>query len=531
MLKRADFPEQLGIDSKKIIDLINYYKSISMRVDSFMVIRDGIVASEFHFSPNTADTPHAMFSLSKTITSTAIGIAWDEGIIDLDAKVYEKYFPEQLAKFTGKQKERASKITVHDVISMRAGWKTPVLENKEKGGWLEGITGAKIVFEPGSDWKYVSENAFLLSAILQLETGMSMTEYLTPRLYEPLGIEVPHWEQSQEGIDAGGWGLKLTAEDLAKISVMYVNKGDYFGKRIFSEEWFNKAVTPYTQKTYPIFTSNTQYGYQIWIDHENNDTTYRFTGLYGQFIFMYPEYNTGIVLTASDNRDYELIHSIYDRFPKAFLDEKSETAPESANELKALANSLKVDPKLKNATVRNTAKEKIINNRTIKLIPMANLSTQGASSYFLWRKKIGHMNDIRFVFKDTYFEFSFKEKDSEKATIKVGLNGDFIHNELILGENPCSIDAVGSWNKDGSLEMFLYNTGNPQTKRFKFKFTGKTVSVLTKVDPGYADIAKFNIEFNNGIEVKGPLLKGIQIGAPLFELFYADPNTIGYFAD
>ena len=530
MLKRADFPEQLGIDSNKIIDLINYYKDIKMRADNFMVIRDGVVATEFHYSPNSANTPHAMYSLSKTITSTAIGIAWDEGIIDLDTKIFVKYFPDKLARLSGQQKEWAEKMTIHDVISMRAGKATGVLENKEKNNWLDAILDVKTVFEPGTDWKYVSENAYVLSYILQLETGMTMTEYLTPRLYEPLGMEVPHWEKSQQGVDAGGWGLKLTAEDLAKISILYVNKGEYFGKRIFSEEWFNKAVTPYTQKTYPIFTSNTQYGYQIWIDHENNDTTYRFTGLYGQFIFMYPEYNTGIVLMASDNRDYELIHSIYDRFPDAFV-EKTDVAPKSADELKAIAASLKVDPKLKNAVQRNSEIEKRINNRNIKLVPMANLSTQGASTYFMWRKKIGHMNDIKFVFNKTYFEFSFKEKDSERATIKVGLNGEFIHNELILGENPCSIDAVGAWNKDGSLEMFLYNTGNPQTKRFKFKFGKKMVSVLTKVDPGYADIAKFNIEFNNGFEVKGPLLKGIQIGAPLFELFYADPNTVGYFED
>ena len=137
---------------------------------------------------------------------------------------------------------------------------TSVFDDKAKTDWVNGILDKPIQFEPNSDWKYISENAYLLSWILQRETGMTMTEYLTPRLYEPLDIKIPHWEKSQVDVDAGGWGLKLTAEDIAKISLLYINKGVYNGKRIFSEDWFKKATYPYTKKTYPVFSDNAEYG-------------------------------------------------------------------------------------------------------------------------------------------------------------------------------------------------------------------------------------------------------------------------------
>ena len=209
MLDRADYPEQVGVDSDVVSDLIKFFEKLVYNIDSLMVIRHGKVACECHWAPNRVDTPHDMYSLSKSVTATAIGIAVDEGYISLDTRIYEKYFPHKLDGLTGKQLEWAKKVTVHDVLSMRMGKVTSVFDDKAKTDWVNGILDKPIQFEPNSDWKYISENAYLLSWILQRETGMTMTEYLTPRLYEPLDIKIPHWEKSQVDVDAGGWPRTL----------------------------------------------------------------------------------------------------------------------------------------------------------------------------------------------------------------------------------------------------------------------------------------------------------------------------------
>lgn len=530
MLERTKYPEQVGVSSDKVLELLNYFEENKMRVDTMMIVRDGKVACESYWYPNASDTPHDMYSLSKSITATAIGIAYDEGIISLDTKIMLKYFPHKLSGLKGKQREWAENITIHDVISMRLGKVVSVLDNKEKNDWIDSLLKQKGKYKPNTGWSYVSENAHLLSWILQKETGLSLTEYLTPRLYEPLGMEIPHWEKSRFDVDAGGWGLKLSAEDLGKIAILYLNKGVYNGKRIFSEEWYNIATTPFTKKVKPSFLDKTEYGYQIWIDHENNDTTIRFTGLFGQHMFMFPDYNAAVIVTASDTNEGKFIHGVYNFFPDGFID-KTEIDDEKAEKFLSVLNSKKVNCEFKNPAPRNTSTEKKINNRTIRLIPVANLSSQGASTYFMWRKKIGYMNDLRFVFDENSVAFSFKEKDSERAEIKVGLDGNFIKNEVILAENKITIEAQGTWRTDGKLEILLYSTGRPQARRFIFTFGDKIVRVHNYSTPNYAAIAKFNMEFNMGMKVDKVLDTILQIGAPVFEAFYAEPDSIGRFID
>lgn len=531
LLERAEYPEQVGVDSAVVTDLIRFYEKLDFNIDSLMVVRHGKVACECHWAPNRVDTPHDMFSLSKSVTATAIGIAVDEGYVSLDTKIYEKYFPHKLEGLTGQQKEWAQKVTVHDVLSMRMGKVTSVFDDKAKTDWVDGILDKPIQFEPNTDWKYISENAYLLSWIIQRETGMTMTEYLTPRLYEPLGIKVPHWEQSHVGVDAGGWGLKLTVEDIAKISMLYLNKGVYDGKRIFSEDWFNKATYPYTKKTYPVFSDNAEYGYQVWIDHEHNDTTYRFTGLYGQFSFIFPDYDACVVITASDTRDGDTIASAYKHFPKAFI-EPCEISDEKRFEFKALTTTRGYGPDFKKSTgKRNPKAEKKISNRMIKLVPLPYSSTQGAVTYFMWRKKIGGLTDIKFSFDKDSAYMSFKENNSERMTIRAGMNNEYVHNVITLGENELIVDAQATWNRDGSLEFFLYNSGRPQSKRLRFIFKGNAVILKQSSFPGFGAVAKFNIEFNMGMNV-GPKLEGfLEKGGAVFGTFYSDTDTVGRFVE
>ena len=535
MLERVLFPESVGVSSDVFADLIKYFDSINLRVDSVMVVRDGKIACECHWTPNTADSPHDMYSLSKSIVALATGIAVDEGKISLDTKIYPTYFPDKLEKFKGEQREWAEKLTIDHVISMRMGKVTSVFANKQKVCWIDELMELPFKYEPGTKWKYISENAFLLSWIIQKETGMTVTEYLTPRLFEPLDIPVPSWEKEHTGVEAGGWGLRLSAEDLAKISILFLNKGVYNGKRVFSEDWFNKTVYPQAsaEEVYPIFTPKTEYGYQTWIDHENNDTTYRFTGLYGQFIYMFPDYNASVVVTASDNRDGEFLHPIYKHFPKAFIEPTDAVDEKKQAEFKSFLDSHEIKPNFKSkASFRNTAKEKEINGKLIKLKTRGNVSTQGATSFFMWANKCGSMNNIKFEFDDEGLTFTFTEKNSKRASIRAGMNGKYEHNVVVLSGNENVIDAQAAWDQNGCLELFFCNVGRTQTRRLTFFFgKGGIVRVTSHTDPGYTELAKFNIEFNMAMEVKGLLYDVIKVGAPIFEKCYTDPTVYGKFVN
>lgn len=530
MLEKVNFPEELGVNSDVVKGYIDYLESNNIQMDSFMVIKDGKIACEAYWSPNDESIPHDMYSLSKSIMGIAIGLAVDEGIIDLNTKVYKTYFPEKLAKLKGKQRKWAEKLTIHHVIAMQAGKVTSVLANKEKENWIDTLLDVPFKVEPGTDWKYVSENAHLLAWILHKETGLTVTEFLTPRFYEPLDIEVPQWDKSSEDIEAGGWGIKLKTLDIAKISQVFLSRGMYGDKRIFSEEWYEKCTYPYSKKLYPIFTDGSEYGYQIWIDHEIEDTTLRFTGLYGQFSFMFPKQNAAVIMTARDNRDEIFIKPLFKYFPRAF----TESADLNDDKKQAFAKfmaSRKIAPFFENEAKRNTTMEKKINGRTIKLANVNNLSVIGATTFFMWRQRTGSLNDLKFEFTEDGVDFTFTERNNGTQTIHAGMNGEFARNYIKLGEDIIVADAQATWKKNGTFEIYFNNTGRAQAKRFTFRFIGNVVTVKGSSEPGYDALFKFNIQFTNGIRVSDPLYAAIKLGVPVFNKCYADPDSIGKFID
>lgn len=532
MFERAAYPEQVGVNSRVVKDWIDYLEGQGARIDSLMVIRHGKIACECHWAPSTAEVPHELFSLSKSITAIAVGLAVDEGLIDLETKVYPTYFPERLEKLTGKQREWAEKLTIHHIVAMQVGKITSVLDDKEKKDWLDTLLDRPFKFEPGTDWAYISENAYLLSWIFKKETGVTMTEFMTPRLYEPMDIPVAQWDRSKENIDAGGWGLKLSITDIAKISWMFMNKGMYGDKRILSEDWVNKSIYPHNKKLYPIFSRDSHYGYQTWIDYYNDQTSYRFTGLYGQHAFMLPKYDAVVVMTARDNRDKILIKPAYDRFPAMFADETDKVTDAQIAEFKKICSEKKSLPGFKNVAKRDIAKEKVIGNRKIKVVSGANLSVIGAPTFFMWREKIGKLNDLMFKFNEDSLEFSFVERGCERQTIKAGMNGEYICNYLKLKEDTVVCNAQATWREDGKLEMFLHNTGRSQIKRFVFTFGNKFIKIKSSAEPGFDELAVFNLGFTNGIDAEGtPIIAGLKVGIPLFNAFYADPDGLGTFAD
>ncbi|HMH59176.1 MAG TPA: serine hydrolase [Galbitalea sp.] len=264
-------------------------------VHSFMLVRHGSVVAEQWWSPGRPDVPAHIWSLSKSFTSSAVGLAIAEGRLALTDRVVE-LLPDKAPREID---ERLARLTVRDLLTMTTGHAAESLPEDERltgPRWAEHILAQPLEFEPGTHFQYNSGATYLLSAILQSLTGLTLLEYLTPRLFEPLGIESPTWLLSPEGVNAGGWGLSLRTEDIAKFGQLYLRHGEWNGKRLIPSEWTDEATKRQVSNGDPHEPNDwTQgYGYQFW---RCRFGAFRGDGKLGQFCVVMPDEDAVLVLT------------------------------------------------------------------------------------------------------------------------------------------------------------------------------------------------------------------------------------------
>ena len=211
------------------------------------------------------------------------------------------------------------------------------------------------VFEPGEKFLYINENIFMLSAIINRVTGMSMREYLRPRLFEPLGIDFPLWETDRNGVEAGGCGLYLKTEDIAKLTLCYQQKGKFNGVQVIPEEWAIEATKKQIGNEYnrPGTDSSFGYGYCFWKNSIDEDS-FRADGMFSQFGIGIPQYDATVVVTSAVTDETGCLEYLFKYFPRAF---------EEVDEEETMVENTTVEPLFKSD---RTEMENIIRDRYIK---------------------------------------------------------------------------------------------------------------------------------------------------------------------
>ena len=304
-LPRADTPEsiQQAVDAVLAGDKADD----SVLFESLMILKHGKVLYEGWYGDAAPDKPHAMHSVSKSFTATAVGMAMDEGLLKVTDKLVD-FFPDNLPEEVS---DNLKAVTVHDLLTMNCGHETEARFRDSDQEWVNSFLAHPFVHEPGTWYCYNSLGTYMLSAIVQKLTGEKVLDYLTPRLFEPLHIEIPQWDESPQGINAGGWGLQLKTEDMAKFGQLFLQKGVWNGKRLVSEAWVNEA-SKYQVPSVPAGTRPDQaaergltpenctfmlgYGYQMW---RCPDNAYRADGARGQYIIIVPDSDAVIACTAN----------------------------------------------------------------------------------------------------------------------------------------------------------------------------------------------------------------------------------------
>lgn len=288
-------PESQGVASAAILRFIEAAERDVHELHSFMLLRHGNVIAEGWWSPYRREDPHMLFSLSKSFTSTAVGLAVAEGRFSVDDPVVS-FFPDEAPAVPG---ANLAAMRVRHLLAMCTGHDTdtmpPMIEQPD-GNWLRGFFSVPVTHEPGTHFLYNTGATHMLSAIIQKTSGQKLVDYLQPRLFAPLGIESARWEESPQGISTGGFGLSITTEDIARFGQLYLQKGVWQGKQIVPEAWIEDATSLQTVNgTDPNSEWTQGYGYQFWRCRHN---AYRGDGAFGQYCIVMPEQDAVVAITA-----------------------------------------------------------------------------------------------------------------------------------------------------------------------------------------------------------------------------------------
>lgn len=308
-------PESQGISSDHLAALIRALGASKYTdMHHLMILRHGKVICECSFAPYRNGIWHITHSMCKSITGMAIGMLIDEGQLALDENIY-KIFEDKLNPLV---KIFRPTITVENLLTMTSGVSFNESGIISGNDWLGSYLNSTITGHPGEAFQYNSLNTYVLSAIVTERTGLTLTEYLEPRLFAPLGITKYFWETCPKGITKGGWGLFLCAEDMAKLGQLYLQKGIWNGQQVVPAWWVEASTAKHLESIEGTFG----YGYQIWM--EQRPGSFEFNGMLGQNVIVYPDMDMVIVTNAGNNELFQncvMLNIIRKYFPRKFQPE------------------------------------------------------------------------------------------------------------------------------------------------------------------------------------------------------------------
>lgn len=398
----ASTPEENGLDSDKLAEGLQAIEAQGTKIDSLMAIRDGAVLVEASFYPYDSAYLHDLASVTKSFMTTLIGIAVDQGKLELDQPVLS-FFPERTIANRDERKER---MTVRDLVSMRNGFESGCQEGdlptvwamQSQPDWVQAALDRKMAVEPGTAFCYDSPGMHLLSAILQKTTGMTALEFARQNLFEPLGIQEAYWMTDPQGTTRGWGDLHLKPGDAAKLGYLWLNGGEWEGEQIVSARWVKDSVDYHSD-----FGDGGGYGYGWWLWEGG----YEASGRGGQHIKVLPAYNI-LVVTTGGGFDYD---AEVDRYlVGAVVDfEEAQTAnPAGEAALKKVVSQLAVpdSPQL--------------------VPPLPETAEAISGKTYLFEPNLANIESLEMTFdSSSEATLQLKYHGSEAISVPVGLDGIF----------------------------------------------------------------------------------------------------------
>ena len=300
-------PEAQGVSSAAVLAFIDAADQKVDVMNSFMLVRHGNVVAEGWWTPYDAKTRHELYSLSKSFTSTAVGMAVADGKLSIDDTVMS-FFPDDAPKDAT---ANLKNMRVRDLLCMSAGHQSEVALNPTlKDPWTKAFLNHPVPFKPGTHFLYNTPATYMQSAIVQKVTGKTVLDYLKPRLFDPLGIDEPTWGTSPQGVNLGGYGLNVRTEDIAKFGQLYLQKGKWGDKQLVPAEWVAMATSKQTSNgSNPKSDWDQGYGFQFW---RCRNGAFRGDGAFGQYCVVLPEQDAVIAITSGTGNMQRVLDLVWD---------------------------------------------------------------------------------------------------------------------------------------------------------------------------------------------------------------------------
>jgi len=465
------------VSSNAILAFVEDVEANIQELHSFMLLRHGQVLAEGWFAPHGPENPHVLFSLTKSFTSTAVGLAVAENKLSLDDKVLS-FFPDDAPKNPSKN---LAAMSVRDLLTMSTGHaedSTLRTTSRGDGNWVRGFFSMPVKHAPGSPFVYNSGASHMLSAIVQKVVGMPLKEYLTPRLFEPLGIENPAWENDPRGINTGGWGLSIKTEDIARFGQMYLQKGVWNGQRILSEEWVEMATSKQVENDkVPGTPTDWQqgYGFQFWRCQNN---AYRGDGAFGQYCIVMPDQDAVLAITSAVKDMQAVLNLVWKHILPAFGPEAL-PADELSHQklLKKLARLVLHAPKGKSTA------------------PAARIVS--GKTYNFDENPLGYKS-ISFTFTGKTAALTLRDSFG-RHSMTCGVDGWVLGKTTALREvmphhgahapvhPPRPVASSCTWTADDTLQLTARFYETPFYYILTCKFTGNDVEANLAVNVGFGD--------------------------------------------
>jgi CubicO group peptidase (beta-lactamase class C family) len=474
-------PKAQQVSSGGILDFIESVEKSNHEVHSMMVLRYGKVIAEGWWDPYKPELKHTMYSVSKSFTATAIGFAVAEKKLKVTDKVIS-FFPESLPKTIS---PNLAKLEIKDLLTMSVGHDRSF--NQEvftTENWVEAFLNMPIANEPGTKFLYNTSASYMMSAIIQKVTGQTLLDYLEPRLLKPLGITGLDWETDLQGIQTGGWGIRVKTEDMAKFGQLFLQKGKWNGKPILPELWIEEATTlkilqePNASPEKMASNDWIQgYAYQMWRSRYNS---YRADGAFGQYILILPEKDAVIILTSETNDLQGLLDLVWKNLLPAFdVSSDQDSALKDRLEKLSLAplqskNHPEMEKSLNGKNYTITSNNEKVNAFSLNFQEGVCLLNYGQGP-----------NTYRLIFGSG--------KWIKDETEKMGPNlFTFAQNQQV-GLAPFKISGSYAWIDENSIELQLRYIESPHTEIIRIKFEGEK-AIITFVNSFEGEGKKVSFE-------------------------------------
>ena len=448
-------PEAQGVSPSALLAFVDEANQKIDALHSFMLVRHGHVVAECWWGPYDAKTRHELYSLSKSFTSTAVGLAIAEGKLSIDDPVL-KFFPEDAPE---KPSNNLKAMRVRDLLCMSTGHDSePRLVSAQgprlasaQGSWVKTFLAHPVPFKPGTHFLYNTAGTYMQSAIVQKVTGQTVLDYLRPRLFGPLGIENPTWGTSPQGITLGGYGLSIRTEDIARFGQLYLQKGQWRGKQLVPAAWVKAATSRQTSNgSNPQSDWDQGYGYQFWRARHG---AYRGDGAFGQFCLVMPEQDAVLAVTSGTGNMQAVLNVVWDKLFPAMS-----AAPLTNDE----ENYRKLQAKVKSLTLP-----------TPKAAESARLpqAVSGKTYRFPTNEQKLETLAIEFDNEASPVTLVFQYNGGEKKRITCG-QGEWKKGRVAIGQLPEQpAAATGAWTGNAvyTAKVCLYETPFVFTFRLHFE--------------------------------------------------------------